>query len=93
MPDGPPNRKEGTMSIIESKTSLSNVSARVDHAEALSAQSNMRLVAIMNALEIARGHGGHKTWSESQADALRAMIKICDRVADGSELGPRIAPA
>jgi hypothetical protein len=80
------------MSLFDSKASLSDVSARVDHAEALSTQSNMRLVAILNALEIAIAHGGHKTWSEGQAEALRAMIKICDQVADGSESRLRIAP-
>jgi hypothetical protein len=79
------------MTLFESKPSLSDVTARVDQAEAKSAQSNMRLVAILNALEIAKVHGGHRSWSDSQADALRAMIRICDQIADGSEPRPRVA--
>jgi hypothetical protein len=79
------------MSLFESKTSLFDVTARVDQAESLNAQSNMRLVAILNALEIAKAHGGHKSWSDDLADALRAMIKICDQVAAGSEPRARIA--
>jgi hypothetical protein len=80
------------MSPFESKTSLSEVSARVDQAELLSAQSNMRLVAILHLLEMAKAHGGHKSWSDGQADALRAIVKICDQVAAGTEPRPRIAP-
>ena len=69
------------MSLFETKTSLSDVSARVDLAEVLNVQSNMRLVAILNALDIAKVHGGYKNWSNDHAEALRAMIKICDQVA------------
>jgi hypothetical protein len=78
------------MNLFENKTSLSEVSARVDQAEVLNAQSNMRLVAILNVLEIAKAHGGHKSWSDGQADALRAMITICDQIAAGTEPRPRI---
>jgi hypothetical protein len=78
------------MSLFENKTSPSDVSARVDQTEALNAQSNIRLVAILNALEIAKTHGGHKHWSDHQANALRAMIKICDQIADGSEPPRRV---
>jgi hypothetical protein len=78
------------MSLFETKTSLSDVSARVDLAEVLNVQSNMRLVAILNVLEMAKAHGGYKSWSDGQADALRAMIKICDQVAAGTEPRPRI---
>jgi hypothetical protein len=80
------------MSPFESKISLSDVSARADQAELVSAQANMRLVAILNVLEMAKAHGGHKTWSDGQAEALRAITKICDQVAAGSEPRPRIGP-
>jgi hypothetical protein len=78
------------VSIFENKASIADVTARVDQAAALHSQSNTRLAAILNALEIAKAHGGHKNWSDSHAEALRAMISICDHVATGSEPHPRI---
>jgi hypothetical protein len=85
------------MSLFGSKTSFSEGAARADEAEVLSAQANMRLVAILNLLEMTKAHGGHKSWSDGQAEALRAMIKICDLLAAGMEprllIGPVGLPA
>jgi hypothetical protein len=69
------------MSLVENRPSLSDVSTRVD----LQAQSNNRLVAILNILELTKVHGGRQTWTDDHAQALRTMISICDRLAEGSE--------
>jgi hypothetical protein len=74
------------MSLVENRPSLSDVSTRVD----LQAQSNNRLVAILNILEMTKVHGGHKTWTADYAQALRTMTSLCDRLAESSEQGHTI---
>jgi hypothetical protein len=73
------------MTLSERPSPISGVDVKADQAGISKAQSNNRLAAILNTLELAKAHRGHNNWSDRDAEALRAIVSICEKVATGSE--------
>ena len=73
------------MTLSERPAPIPGIDAKVDHSSISKAQSNSRLAAILNAVEIAKAHRGHNNWSERDAEALRTIVSLCDRMATGSD--------
>jgi hypothetical protein len=73
------------MNLSERPAPIAGIRAKVDQLSLSKAQSNSCLASILNTLEIARAQRGENNWSESDAEALRTMVAICEKVATGSD--------
>jgi hypothetical protein len=78
-------KRDRPMNHSERPAPILGTDAKVDQSGISKAQSNSRLAAILNALEIAKAHRGHNNWSDRDAEALRTIVAICEKVATGSE--------
>jgi hypothetical protein len=78
---------------------LSTITARVDHNENIAAAEDkmvealarheaqlfwdIRLAAVLNVLDIAKDHGGHRDWTNKHAEQIREMMAIGEAVVGG----------
>jgi hypothetical protein len=78
---------------------LSTITARVDREDSIAtaqdkmvealakheaqARWDIRLAAVLNVLDIAKDHGGHRDWTNKHAEQIREMMAIGEAVVGG----------
>lgn len=44
---------------------------------------DIRFAAVLNLMDIAKDHGGHRDWTDRHAEQIRGMLTTSDRVVQG----------